>query len=188
MEIIRINHGKMKLILDADDMKRHGIKSSELSADTAVRRRVLWSLLDEVKEKTGLEAAGGRTLLEAFPDKLGGCEIFVTLLCTEEEREAAFFRFSSFADLAAAVARLEDGGLSKTKSALYMMGEEGYFLFLSLPKRRGERTFSPYHFLEEYGERVRSVFYPAYVREYGTCLCERDAFSYILAGKDRFSV
>ena len=187
MEIIRIGDSGFKLSLNKSDMKAYGINLSALSSDTASGRKALRALLDEVKAQTGVDTAKRRTLLEAFPDKEGGCEIFMTLLCAEKKTKTALYRFESLAELCAAVGKLDAPPLGE-ESALYTMGDGSYFLSLPIPEEGSGRLFSPYSFFEEYGTRERNTLYPAYLREYGTCLCSEGALHYILSEKEDLSV
>lgn len=182
MEIIRVNDERFKLILDSADMKKYGITERALASDGATRRRALLSLLEEVERRTGVDAKGRSTLLEAFTEPSGGCEIFVTV---EGERETALFRFASLSHLSDAVKRLTATEAAQSAS-LYTLDGGGYVLALDASVAPSART--PYGWLEEYGVRERGRHYLAYVREYGTCLCEGDALSYVLRQKENFSV
>lgn len=188
MDIIRIGSARMKLILTEEDMKKHGITAASLTSDTAVRRRSLLSLLDEVREKTGLDAREGRTVLEAFPDKTGGYEIFVTLLEKETRMKELLYRFPSLEMLCAAVERLGDVREAFLGSTLYTLHDGTYYLALRVREEGSARLPTPYSFLEEYGERERNTLYLSYLREYGTCLCAEGALGYVLSEKETFSV
>ena len=187
MEIIRIGDKKMKLILDDGDMKRYGLTEAALSADTASGRRMLARILEEVGRRTGVETRNARTVLEAFPDKTGGVEIFLTVEAAPSSG-AVLYRFSCFCDLSEAVKRVENDPAVREHSALYTIGCDTYVLSLPASDARSEKTDARYRFLSEYGERETSPIFSAYVHEYGTCLCPRDAIPYILAGKGSFSV
>lgn len=182
MEIIRVSDERFKLILDDADMKKYGITERVLTADGATRRRALLSLLDEVKRRTGVDAKGRSTLLEAFTEPSGGCEIFVTV---EGEREALLFRFASLSHLSDALRRLTPTEAAQSAS-LYALDGAGYVLVIApssaLPGH------SPYGFFEEYGVRERGRHALAFVREYGTCLYKEDALSRVLCEKENFSV
>ena len=80
MEIIRIGNDKLKLILTDGDLKKYSLKTERLDYDNTETRRVLWQILDEAKKETGFDAAAERTLVQAYPGRRGGCEIYVTRL------------------------------------------------------------------------------------------------------------
>lgn len=181
MEIIRISENKLKLILDSSDMKKYGLTERTLSQNPALRRRSLGALLEEVKRKTGVDAALRRAVLEAFPDKAGGAEIFVTVL--ERECAARLYRFTSLLHLSAAVRCLEKG---EGDASLYSLGEGEYFLTLPVGRTGGDGE--RYAFFTEYGEEKEDPLFLPYIREYGTCLCEGDALRFVMGKKENFSV
>ena len=187
MDIIRIGNERIKLILTKEDMQKHGITAQTLT-QTATRRGALLSLLGEVKQKTGLDAKEGRTVLEAFPDKTGGCEIFVTLLEVERRAKELLYRFPSLELLSAAVERLGNAREGFLGSGLYTLQDGTYYLLLRVREEGSARIPTSYSFLEEYGERERNTLYLSYLREYGTCLCAEGALAYILSEKEPFSV
>lgn len=183
MEIILVNEGRLKLILDGGDMKKYGLTGRTLSHDLAEGRRALRTLFEEIKRKTGVDADGRRTLLEAFPDKAGGAEIFVTLLPVTSA--PVLYRFSSLSHLSAAVRCLRTAGEAE-EASLYALGGGTYFLVLPAREKAGGEV--AYGFLAEFGERTREAWALPYIREYGTCLCEGGALAYVSAHKENFSV
>lgn len=188
MEFIRVGENKLKLSLSEDEMRKYGIKREELSRDTTARRRALWTLLDEVKKQTGLDAAVGRTLIEAFPGKKEGCEIFVTVLSHTREVHTALYRFIGLDTLKTAASKLASLCPDGENASLYALTGEEYLLALKLPVTANARTPSPYSFLEEYGVREKNGVFHAYAKEYGVCLFATNAITRILAEKENFSV
>lgn len=188
MDIVRISNSKLKLTLDDGDMEKYGIKKETLSSDTTTRRRALWTLLDEAKRKTGIDAAGKRTLLEAFPGRCGGCEIFVTLLSERKEKHTVLYRFFDLEHLRSAAEKLNVLCAEKKKSALYRAADGSYHLALCLPEGENRQTPSPYSFLDEYGSLEKNGLSLAYIREYGTCVYPLDAITRLVTEKDNFSV
>ena len=187
MEFIRIGENKIKLSLSEGDMQKYGIQREALEKDTTARRRALWTLLDEVKRETGIDAVAGRTVIEAFPGKKTGCEIFVTVLAKCQEIHTALYRFEGTAPLRAAVEKLEAAEKEEIPSSLYALFDGEYLLALRLPGMSGN-TPTPYSFLEEYGVREKSSTFHAYAKEYGVCLYPTSAISRILSEKENFSV
>lgn len=188
MEIIRISDTRVKLSLDEEDMKKYGIAPKDLNTDSTARRRVLWTLLDEAKRRTGVDAVGKKTLVEAFPGKRGGCEVFVSIEAGERGVHTACYRFADL-HTAKRAANTLDGVLEEgEESALYALGQGEVVLTLRLSGDRGARAHCRYGFLEEYGKRERGLYFPDYLREYGTCLYERDAVSRLCQEKTDFSV
>ena len=189
MEIIRITEGKLKLTLTAGEMQKYGVSSALVKEDPAAARRALMPLFERLKGETGFDARGEKTLIEAFGDKRGGCELFVTLLPQKRRLHTACDRFPSLATARRAVtglslSREEDGGAS-----LYALGEGEVLLVLPVGEGEGVRTFTPRTLLEEYGEREKSPLFHAYAKEYGTCLYGERAVSRLKeSARDAFSL
>jgi len=81
MELIKISHTKLKIMLTADDMKHFKLdisKMYDLSGRDAFR-----NILKEAKDKCGFDASGERVFVQYYPEKNGGCEMFVTKLNEE---------------------------------------------------------------------------------------------------------
>ncbi len=188
MECVRIGDGKLKLTLTDEDMKKYGVDVNLLTEDTTARRRILWTLLDEAKRKTGIDPVKGSTLVEAFPGRRGGCELFVTLLERKAELHNACYRFGSIDAARAAAKSCRELPEEKKSAALYVIGANEAVLTLPLPERGGGRLLSPYSFLEEYGKKEKNVYFCAYVKEYGTCIYESDAITRLCEESDNFSV
>lgn len=188
MDFVRISDTKIKLTLTEGDMKKYGIAEGDLDADTTARRRILWTLLDEVKHKTGVDAAGAKTLVEAFPGRHGGCELFITLLRGKGEVHSACYRFGSIKEAALAAEKLYREKGREEECALYTLDGGESILVLPVTERANARTLSPYSFLEEYGKREKSPLFCAYIKEYGTCIYERDALFRLVTEKNDFAV
>lgn len=188
MEFVRISDNKIKLTLNDADMKKYGVTEKELNADTTERRRILWTLLDEAKQKTGIDAASAKTLVEAFPGRHGGCELFVTLLRGKNEIHTACYRFRDLTLAHRAVEKLSERRTIEKNSSLYALKDGEVVLILTIAERGNARMLSKYSFLEEYGEREKSDLYSAYVKEYGTCVYEGGAVERLIREKNDFSV
>ncbi len=80
MELIVISDSKLKIMLTGEDMNRYSIDCNTLSYDNTETRRAFWSILDEVKHKTGFDAANEKVFVQVYPSKGGGCEMYVTKL------------------------------------------------------------------------------------------------------------
>ena len=188
MDMIRISDDKLKVILDKRDMQEYALSSESLDYDNAETRRALWEILDEAKAKLGFNAAENRILVQAYPDRKGGCEIYVTKMERSEGekgerkgartlrgRESAF----CFWDFEALCAVCETLSRQKREyeSALYLLGDALY-LFIKeeiaesiLPASR----LSSLSFIEEYAKRAKTPLEAAYIKEHGEGILEESA-------------
>ena len=188
MEFVRISDSKMKMTLTDADMKKYGVTEKDLNTDTTARRRMLWTLLDEAKQKTGLDAASVRTLVEAFPGRHGGCELFVTLLREGSDLHTVCYRFRDITRARLAAEKLKAAYAEEENAALYTLKDGEAVLVFPVCEKGNARTLSKHSFLEEYGEREASPLFPAYIKEYGSCLYETHAFRRLVKEKNDFSV
>ena len=186
MEIIRIGENKLKLILTDEDLKKHHLCLEGLDYDNTETRRVLWQILDEAKQITGFDAAAERTLVQAYPGRKSGCEIYVTRLSAREPLVRGHHSVYRFEDILSlfAVARELVHSERHYESALYRDECGAYYLALKEQLQSSiqkEDQLSPLSFIEEYAPRIKSGVFFTYIKEHGRCLRERDALSALLA-------
>ena len=165
MEIVRISEEKLKLTLCKEDLEKYKLKPDELDYDKTETRRVIWQILDEAKKKTGFDAAADRALIEAYPGRRGGCEIYVTMLGDRKRKHGVrgrfgIYRFTDAESLFSLSAVLLAGGREYESDLYRLHGEDGYFLCIKEPLEesiRKESTLSPLSFVEEYGVKYKQA-------------------------------
>ena len=87
MEIILISECKLKIALREEDLAAFEIRADELDYSNTETKRMFWDLLTRAKQKTGFDTDGQRVLVQLYPSKDGGCEMFVTKIgLLDEER------------------------------------------------------------------------------------------------------
>ena len=172
MEIIRIGENKLKLILTDEDLLKYHLKFESLHYDNTEMRRILWTILDEAKKKTGFDAAAERTLVQTYPGRKGGCEIYVTRQAEEKHGQGGnlfIYRFTD-ADAVFSVCRLLSPISARYESMLYRACDATYYLVL-YPKERAsekENLLSPLSFIEEYAQRIKSSGALSYIKEHAS--------------------
>lgn len=187
MELIRIGDSKLKVMLSAEDMRHYAIDGDRMDYANTETRRAIWQILDEAKQETGFDAAAGRLLIQAYPMREGGCELYVTRLPhpaaqhgseeggTGEMRETeGMYAFSSLERLLEACAALQRRTYRGESSAFLGEGEECYLL-LQEPVRTGAYIalgIQGMGTLVEYGCPVRRAIERAYIREHSTLLVQ----------------
>jgi negative regulator of genetic competence, sporulation and motility len=189
MEIIRIGEHKLKLILSDEDLKKHKLTLEKLDYGNTETRRILWQILDEAKEKTGLDAAADKTLVQAYPGRKSGCEIYVTRLGARSggiRGRHSIYCFSNPDDLFTVSRELSHAG-ARYESALYKDERENFYLCIKEPlvsSIQKEDPVTPLSFIEEYGKKIKDNVFFAYIREHGECLRETGAIE-VLSQKNR---
>ena len=176
MELIKISTTKLKVMLSADDMKKY-----ELDPDGMVdisTRSAFWRIMRVARERCGFDAEGGRVFVKYYPERHGGCEMFVTKLGVSEHIDsgctsgAARSRYSgnyivySFGSLSEVLATCRCLRESKYRgvSRLYIGDSTDrvrYYLILEKES---------YFASENYGHRCCDTYYHV-ICEHGSLLC-----------------
>lgn len=73
-----ISQTKLKVMLSADDMKK--LDFDPCAGGDVSGRAAFRNILKEAREKCGFDAVGERVFVQYYPEKHGGCEMFVTKL------------------------------------------------------------------------------------------------------------
>lgn len=80
MEVLKISNGKIKIMLSPEDMKRYSLNAEELDYNDQKTRVKVWRILDHIKKNHGFDPEGDKLLIQFYPSKDGGAELFVTKL------------------------------------------------------------------------------------------------------------
>ena len=191
MELIRISDSKLKIMLNAEDMARYAITSDIMNYENTETRRAVWQILDEAKQKTGFDAAADRVLIQVYPSREGGCEMYVTKVpCAlphppdgkvehaKRESKRALYAFSCLAHFLAACRQLSHC-IEGRESAAYLAEDGIYYLLIDEVQTDSIAGLpTVYNPAEEFGERQKNVKARlAYIQEHAKCLAEADALS-----------
>ncbi len=205
MEFILISDNKIKVMLTEEDLQEFEIETEELDYSNTETKRMFWDVLSRAKKLTGFDTDGQRVLVQLYPSRQGGCELFVTkigALCSAEEKcptqkapllcekicfdedfggfakpkgAHAAFSFDSLKNITAACRRLFEIEYSSASSAY--IGEDGrYYLILRDIDVSGY-TLDKYSFLFEFGSIESYEVTDAYLAEHAKRLVTRSAVS-----------
>ena len=194
MELIIINENKLKITLSECDMKQYCLDCATIDYDNTETRRAFWSILDEVKHKTGFDAASQKVFIQLYPSKEGGCEMFVTKLGEKYKSEETAdpvpdshrlrplpmrrvaYSFNSLDRLISVCKRLSAIGFSERSSAFRACTEEDkYFLLLEEPEENVYLPVTELSFIFEYGKSENLKNTMLFLREYTTPICQTRA-------------
>ena len=182
MELLLITENKLKIMLSRDDLCSYGITVDEIDYDNTETRRVFWSLLDEAKQKTGFDAAISRIFIQIFPDREGGCEMYVSRLRSIEGQKRGVtckidascarraFVFDSLERLLA-VCRAVRGAPPLLSSSAYTERREGACRCFLITEGDGAALER----ITEYGELWDVSLLPYYIKEHCKVICEGNA-------------
>lgn len=187
LEYLVINESKLKIIMTPKDTARYGFSASQADYDSPDTRRIFWRILDDAAKEVGFEPKGDKVLIQFYPSRDGGCEIFVTKLgalsssaarlVTKSEnvtmlsRARTLYLFESLELLFRALRAISS--VKNDDFEIYVSDTD--IAFLSLEERGGDDA-NEYPCLLEFGERCpEEMLY--YVREHFKPLSLEPAFN-----------
>ena len=132
MDFFIVSKSKIKVTLTKSEAQERGVTSGEFAEGDKDKRKGLRKILDEAKQKSGFDVGNEKVLVQIYPGKDGGMELFITKLgplLHESEGDAAknapaprhaqgwnYYIFPDFSALLGA-ARVTRGG--EIESTLY---------------------------------------------------------------------
>lgn len=202
MEIIVISEFKLKIMLEKEDLSQFEISADELDYSNTETKRMFWDILNRVKHETGFDTDGQRVLVQLYPSKDGGCEMFVTKIGTLQGEEASAqksykedtpiiqnkrrrksqsqrktlitFGFDKTEWLMCVCRRLSSIGYTGESSA-YISDDGRSYLMLSDLDTSGLVPLDEYSFISEYGTYENTDSVKCFLGEHGRPMCESDA-------------
>lgn len=179
MELIVINENKLKITLTRDEMSELGLDENEFHLSLTDTRKILDRILHSSPEIGGFtrHETGEKLLLQLYPERNGGCELYVTRLCIDDESEKGggqvsleekpllpqkalqlsvgrrpllCYSFLEIGDVMRACRALERKK-TDAECSLFMGDDSKLYLFLSYERQENEKS-SPSSVLSEFGE------------------------------------
>jgi len=189
MNIILISDDRLKVTLTDRDLDGYGIRVEDIDYDNTETRRVFWTILDQAKNETGFNAALFRIFIQIYPDRRGGCEMYVSRIdgergkrkssdgirCTVNKSGEAkiaeyIYRFEQTEHLLSAckaLKRAEFRGHSEAYIQKTPIGDTCYLIISS------EAKWTVYP--SEYGELCKEKYARWYIAERCSPICEEKA-------------
>ena len=196
MEMIMIDESKLKVMLTKEDLAEFDMEAEELDYGTTETKRMLWDLLNRAKHTIGFDTDGYRVLVQLYPSRAGGCELFITKIasvcydCAEEEEgdlpplssksfvkskaRPRAFGFDRLEWLLTVCRRLREGGYAE-RSEAYIGDDRRYYLFLNGTDPMGYVPLDEYSFISEYGTTENAEATRGFLCEHGKAICEEGA-------------
>ena len=187
MEFLLIGESKIKIVLTEKETVEHNLDAGRAESFDAGVRRSFWRILDMARESVGFDPSGDKVLIQLYPIKDGGCEMFVTKLGILPEssarlvsrssrlsvlqRQTSLYCFDSIDDLVGASKAIKaQVEYEKITSDVYLFGTH-YFLSVEEYGKGGE----PIEFLciLEFGSRLTADIC-SYIHEHAKLLCAED--------------
>jgi negative regulator of genetic competence, sporulation and motility len=192
MEVLKISDNKLKIMMSRQDMEKFGLRADKVDYNDAATRRSFFEIMDSVKNSHGFETEGDKILIQFYPSKDGGCELFVTklgLLPQSSEKTISksdrvtmlttrreLYVFSNINNLIRAVKALGCNSDIKYSDVFYDEETEGGRYILEVMERGSGRGIfiSELDLLLEFSERADNYIYP-YITEHYKKLTQGDA-------------
>lgn len=195
MELIIISDKKMKIMLTEKELNRYNINSDSFSMSNDAQRHAFRRVLNDACKQSGFESKSSRLMVQMYPSKKGGCEIFVTriegdddfkrapspprnaldMTCYDTPDDVACFSFDKFSHLNTVCKQLIISKFSG-KSSIYISTDGTYYLVLSsFPSKNQLNTpYTELSFITEFA-KVTDICTLSYVEDYCKKICSSDA-------------
>ena len=196
MELVLISESKLKIVLSDDDMANLDITCDDIDFSDNSARRAFRELLDRARAQTGFDTSADKIIVRVYPDKEGGCSIYVTKgvgADTAEEtppvvydyqkkyrsrmqsavakRNPALFRFADSETLYEACTQLMSTS-AQPQSSSVMSDSAQLYLYIDDCKKSAAQILS------EYGVQIKSPFFRFYLKEHAKELVARGAVEF----------
>lgn len=184
MEFLLIGESKIKIVLSREEAAKYRLDTASPDVSGPGARRIFWRILEQAKSEVGFDPAGDKVLIQLYPLKGGGCELFVTKLGILSESSA---RLVSKSDRIAMLSKkrslyafdhLEDI-IGAAKAVKALSGN------LSLGSDVYTENGRYYLAIEEYGKGGEPVEFPC-ILEFGTGITA-ELSTYISEHADRLT-
>lgn len=199
LELHLIGEDKLKVLLTPFDMMKYNLTCEKLDYENTETRKAIWNILDYAKHETGFDAARGRICIEVFPEKNGGCAIYITKLRQSEPSEkdggidlakdkntgreiAAIYSFDESESLFRVCRSLSHKGYALPSRAFYEPSPKKkprYFLeVFEAPLATGGKKAKYLRenlFIGEFGTRMEGDAPLSYLKEHCLPICEENA-------------
>jgi len=205
MELNLIREDKLKVLLTPFDMMKYELTCEKLDYDNTETRKAIWSILDYAKHETGFDAAIGKIRIEVYPEKSGGCAIYITKLKKSElppcepmnemneknapisQKTDAVYEFEKTDALICVCRFLAHRGYREKSRAFFERASDGsirYFLQITenqptYPKKL--KYLRENLFIEEFGTRLECAEGAFYLSEHATPICRENAVETLAA-------
>jgi len=204
MEILMISESKLKVMLSAEDLDGFSLSAKDLDYGNTETKRMFWDVLGRAKKSVGFDTDGHRVLVQLYPSRDGGCEMFITRLgavchnecegdpvedcvavisqakpqkATPKRRtsgDIAAFGFDTMERMLAVCRRLSYMEY-KGESEAYVGDDRRCYLFLSDVDASSYLPLDEYSFIGEYGTAENVSALRHFVGEHARTICREDA-------------
>ncbi|MBP3370194.1 MAG: adaptor protein MecA [Clostridia bacterium] len=200
MEYIMISESKLKVMLEEDDLESRNLEAEDLDYADPDAKKLFGDILCYAKDNFGFDTSGHRVLLQLYPAKDGGCELFITKLGKLEKESSAqneyekkkrasprdkkskndrAFKFDRLSHLLKVCKRLYENSV-ECSGSVYRDPEGVWFLLLSFEDSLYDEIYdvlpiNDLSFISEYGSAENPHTLSLYLSEHATEIRSGDA-------------
>ena len=169
MEFLTVGNSKIKIMLSKEEAESRGIRAEDSSYDDPEIRRAFRNILVEAKEKAGFDIGKEKVLIQIYPSRDGGMELFITKLGIISKEAAnmisrsehvavisakrVYYIFTTFEALVSAVRSVHTELLED--STLFLLDEGGYCF--SFCEKDQNPVLSRLSVLSEFGKKINEL-------------------------------
>ncbi len=106
VEFLVVSKTKLKAILDKEDMKKYKLDATATESDSIATRRAFREILSVASAEVGFDTEKDKVLIQLYPSRDGGGELFVTKLGTLTKSDIKAITDSSNVTMLSNVSRL----------------------------------------------------------------------------------
>ncbi|MBO7196670.1 MAG: adaptor protein MecA [Clostridia bacterium] len=163
-----IGESKIKIVLTREETEHYGLDGSTADVSGPGARRIFWRILDRARAEVGFDPCGDKVLIQLYPLKGGGGEIFVTKLGILSESSA---RLVSKSDRIAMLSKKKSLYAFDTLEDIILASRAIMAISDKLSPQSDVYTEGDRYFLsiEEYGKGGEPIEFPC-ILEFGTAL------------------
>lgn len=188
MEFLPVGDSKLKIVMSDRDLADHGIPPQGGSMDDPAVRRAFWRVLELARDEIGFNPADDKVLIQFYPLRAGGGEIFVTklgLLSDSSARTVArsdrvailshgrsLYAFESLDDLVGAARALSAASHGTPPLCELYLDCTGH-CYLSVEEYGKGGESCEYPVISEYGRRLTAEL-SAYIAEHALLIAIED--------------
>lgn len=189
VDVLKISESKMKIMLSKYDIKKFKIDIDNVDYNDVKTRNKFFDILDCVKKEHGFNHEGDKLLIQFYPSKDGGAELFVTRLSglsAKNERAVSrssnvtlldtkrvIYNFLNFDDLLKA-SKIIKNSKSIKGSDLFYDESNGYFLEITERGASRDGAICDFAILLEFATKVPGELSP-YITEHYSRLTRGNA-------------
>ena len=180
MDVLKISNTKIKIMMTPEDVKTFGLNASDTDYNDKSTKTKVWHILEYLKSTHDFEHGKDKLLIQFYPSKDGGAELFITkLVGLSKTKERALsvaenltvmnsrkriYNFKNLSELIRA-AKIINGKSCVKESDLFFSENDGYFLGITEEGTSRLDVISELAVMLEFSDRIANEK-SAYIAEH----------------------